>query len=554
MIPYFHLFTERENGKIMSNFITRLKNHSFFKHRSVKFLGYLIKNFLDDNCTQKSASLTYTTLLSIVPILTLVVVILSSVPQLANAKESIQQMIFNNLLPSTGVQISQYINDFAEKSSNLTMIGLVMLVFTTVMTLITIEKAFNEIWRVEKKPTNMVSLLRYYAIITIAPIVLGSAFLISSTVQSLSFLNQKVAGYSIDWAVWIQLISNVIMTLGFVAIYWFIPRCQVRFKYALIAGIFTGIIFELLKQTFGFFVENFTSYQKVYGAFAVLPLFLLWIYLSWNIILLGVQISYCLTIFETKEVYPRHALFSLMDMLNVVYRQHREGNAVTEAGLRDVLGRHEMPHWYRYISYLQDNNLITTTDKDEYVLKRSLDDYTFWDFYQNLPYPLPHEKDLQKLQSASVWQNQWTATLLNSEKILKQQFSIPLATIFDNMTPRQQPKADDIHSNEQNFTKDSNPLANQRQKTGLTGGQVSDVLNNDKTIKQTDKEQKLDFIPTQSNGFYEQPIENNAQQPPTDTTKIRGKLRQLRPVVIFNNLKKAIKNTQIISEKDKPHH
>ncbi|MFO1365304.1 MAG: hypothetical protein U1E91_01325 [Moraxella sp.] len=69
-----------------------------------------------------------------------------------------------------------------------------------------------------------------------------------------------------------------------------------------------------------------------------------------------------------------------MDMSNALYREHKKGNVVTEAGLRDVLGRQEMPNWYTYISFLQDNNLITTSDKDEYVLKRSLDDYSFWDF------------------------------------------------------------------------------------------------------------------------------------------------------------------------------
>lgn len=117
----------------------------------MQFLIYLVKNFLADNCTQKSASLTYTTLLSIVPVLTLVLVVLSSVPQLAGARESIQAMIYDNLLPSSGFQVTQYFNDFADKSSNLTIVGLGALFVTTIMTLITIETAFNEIWKVEKK-------------------------------------------------------------------------------------------------------------------------------------------------------------------------------------------------------------------------------------------------------------------------------------------------------------------------------------------------------------------------------------------------------------------
>lgn len=476
----------------MNELIAKIKKLPFMQHKWVQFLIYLVKNFLDDNCTQKAASLTYTTLLSIVPILTLVIVILSSIPQLADVKGQIQDLIFSNMLPSTSIQVTKYLNQFANNSSNLTLIGVGILFFTTISMLVTIETAFNEIWRVQKKETTWLNLLRYWAVITLAPLVLGTAFIVSSTVQSLSFLNQKVAGYSIDWAVWVQIGSIAIMMMGIVAMYWFIPRCQVRFKHALVAGVVVGIIFELLKLSFGLIVDNFTSYKAVYGAFAILPLFLLWVYLSWNIILLGVQISYCLTIFETKEVNPRHALFSLMDMLNVMYREHKKGNAVSEAGLRDVLGRQEMPNWYTYISFLQDNNLIATSEKDEYVLKRSLDNYTFWDFYKNLPYPLPHDKDLKKLQQHAPWTRDWIDTLATGEEKLKETFNIPLTNIFDQIKPRLEPAAKDVEKDTGKMGK-GNELASGREKSGLSGGQVSDVVNEDKRIKETDKEQAQGF-------------------------------------------------------------
>lgn len=476
----------------MNKLIAKLKTLSIFKHKWVQFLMYLIKNFLDDNCTQKAALLTYTTLLSIVPILTLLFVILSTVPQLAEAREQIQNAIFSNMLPSTGMQVSKYLNQFANNSSNLTIMGVGILFFTTISTLTTIETAFNQIWRVEKKETSWLNLVRYWVIITLLPIVLAVVMIVSSTVQSLSFLNQKIGGYGIDWAIWVQIGSIAIVLMGLVAMYWFIPRCQVRFKHALVAGIVVGIIFEILKLTFGVIVDNFTSYKAVYGAFAILPLFLLWVYISWNIILLGVQISYCLTIFETKEIFPRHALFSLMDMLNVLYREHKKGNVVTEAGLRDVLGRQEMPNWYTYVSFLQDNNLITTSEKDEYVLKRSLDDYSFWDFYQNLPYPLPHEKDLRKLKNNAPWTVEWINTLARGEAMLKYNFDISMASIFDNIAPRQEPNAEDIEPDSGKKGK-GNKLAGQREGSGLSGGQVSDVVNEDKRIKETDTEQATGF-------------------------------------------------------------
>lgn len=324
-----------------------LQKLPFYHQQWFQFLYFLIKNFINDNCTQKSASLTYTTLLSIVPMLTVMLVIISSVPAMASAKAQIQDLIYNNLLPSSSIQVSQYINDFAEKSSNLTTIGVIFLFVTAILTLTTIQQAFNQIWRVEQKSMGWMSILQYWAVVTLGPLVLGMAFLVSSAIQSLNFFNLNIAGYEMNWAVWVQVGSVALTLLGFVMMYWLVPRCKVKFIHALIAGVVVGLTFEILKQTFGTIMTDFTSYQKVYGVFAAVPIFLFWIYLSWNIILLGVEISYALNVFETKEVFPRHPLLSLMDMLNVVYRSHQQGKSVSELELRNVLGRKEVPHWYR---------------------------------------------------------------------------------------------------------------------------------------------------------------------------------------------------------------
>lgn len=172
----------------MNELIAKLKKLSIFKYKWVQFLMYLIKNFIDDNCSQKAALLTYTTLLSIVPILTLLFVILSTIPQLAEAREQIQNLIFSNILPSTGLQVTKYLNQFTSNSSNLTIMGVGILFFTTISTLMTIEATFNQIWRVEKKKeTSWLNLVRYWVIITLLPIVLAIVMIISSTVQSLSF-------------------------------------------------------------------------------------------------------------------------------------------------------------------------------------------------------------------------------------------------------------------------------------------------------------------------------------------------------------------------------
>lgn len=415
-----------------------LQKVPFLHQRWFQFLRFLTRHFFEDNCQQKAASLTYTTMLSLVPILTVLLMILSSVPALASVRAQMYELIYSNLLPQSSLQVSQYINSFAEKSTNLTAIGIMVLFVTTIVTLTTIEKAFNQIWRVDERSGGIKSVLRYWTIITLGPLVLGTIFIVTSAVQSISFLNRQIAGYGIDWSFWVQVVSVGITMAGFIGMYWFIPKARVPFKSAVIAGAIVAITFELLKITFGAVMTNFTSYEAIYGAFAALPIFLLWIYLSWNLILLGVEISYTLTIFETKEVYPRHPLLSLLDMLNLVYSRYLKGGTVTEEELRHVLGRKELPKWYIYINYLKDSNLIIVTENDEYVLKKDLNKMTLWDFYRTLPYPLPIKDELDEMtyEDQQLWLNLLVDRFENTEAYAKEQFNIPLAKVFAYSEPR----------------------------------------------------------------------------------------------------------------------
>lgn len=428
-----------------------LKKLPFYNQTWFSFLRFLIRHYLEDGCQQKAASLTYTTMLSIVPIITVLLMILSSVPALESVREQISHVIYSNLLPQSSIQVSEYINNFAEKSSNLTAIGAMVLFVTTIMTLTTVERAFNQIWRVENSSGGLKSVLRYWTVITLGPLVLGTAFIVSSTVQSLSFLNQQVAGYGIDWGFWVQVVSFTVTIAGFIGMYWFIPKAKVPLKNAAIAGVFVAVLFELLKHIFGTVMSNFTSYEAIYGAFAALPIFLLWIYLSWNLILIGVQISYTLTIFATSEVYPRHPLLSLLDMLNLTYDYYKQGKTVTEEELRAVLGRKELPKWFTYLNYLQDCDLITVTDDGCYVLKKDLHNITLWDFYRTLPYPLPIKDELDESDPSisQPWLSLLTKRLINTEEYAKQQLNIPLSEVFAHSSPR---KKVDEHVSEAHAT------------------------------------------------------------------------------------------------------
>ncbi len=330
------------------------KKLPFYDKKWFQFVLFVIRRFEADRCREQAGSLTYTTLFAVVPMLTVFLVIISSIKALEPARQQLQQLIYSNFLPKTTIAFDKALNAFTDKSSNLTVIGILFLFVTTVMMLTSIETVFNRIWRVTETRGGILGFMRYWTIISLGPILLGSAFVISSTMASLNVLNNNFAGYELDGEFIFWLISFGLTILGFFILNWTIPNRNVPIKAAFIAGLFSAVVFELLKNLFGFVMSNFTSYQLVYGAFAAIPIFLLWIFLSWNIVLLGVEISYALTAFDAdaSRDRKRHPVIMLLDLLELFYQKQKVGLSVSESEALEVLCRDEIGRWPSYVKLL----------------------------------------------------------------------------------------------------------------------------------------------------------------------------------------------------------
>ena len=408
-----------------------LKKLPFYDKTWFQFIFFVLRRFEADRCREQAGSLTYTTLFAVVPMLTVFLVIISSIKALEPARQQLQQMIYSNFLPKTSIAFDKAFNVFTENSSNLTVIGVLFLFITTVMMLTSIETVFNRIWRVTDTRSGIVGFMRYWTIISLGPILLGSAFAISSTLASMSVLSNSFGGYQLDWAFLLKMLSFGLTILGFFILYWTIPNRTVPIRAAMIAGLFGAVVFELLKQLFGFVMTNFTSYTIVYGAFAAVPIFLLWIFLSWNIVLLGVEISYALTAFHAHQTQNRHPVLMLLDLLQLFYKKQKIGEVVTDAEALDIIGRSEIGRWPSYVSMLEKQNLIRRTDNNEYVLARNLDTIDFWTFYQSLPYPLPRRSEMGTIPTDDHWMQRIAPALIESDEYLAAKLSVPLSTILD---------------------------------------------------------------------------------------------------------------------------
>lgn len=391
-------------------------------------LKLTLRHFLQDNCREHAAALTFTTLFAVVPMLTVVFTALAAVPSLHHVSGDIQQFIFDNLVPSTGETVQHYLADFSRQASQLTVVGIGMLFVTAIMMLVTIERAFNEIWQVRAPRQGMVSFLRYWAVLSLGPFLLGAGFLLSSYLMSLRVLSDTadLVGTVVPG---LGVIPFLFTALGFTLLYTTVPNCRVPLRAGLISGVVAAALFELAKRGFGIFVANFGSYQLIYGAFAAFPVFLLWIYLSWLIILFGVELSRGLVLQERVEAGQRHPVLTLLSLLALLQRRHAIGEGVREVEAMRVVGRQHQADWSEVSGLLYDLRLIRTTRDGELVLARDLAHLDLLSLYRQLPWPLPTPADLDAYPQ-EPWLTGLRAQLAVIERGMAERLDIPLGSLL----------------------------------------------------------------------------------------------------------------------------
>lgn len=391
-------------------------------------LRFIVQHFLKDNCRQHAIVLTYTTLFAVVPVMTVTFTLLAAIPSLQHISGDIQNFIFRHFIPSSGSVVQEHLQSFSQQAGNLTIVGIAMLFVTALLMLMSIEKSFNQIWRVQQSRKGVVSFLRYWAVLSLGPLLLGAGFAISSYVASMQLVN-SAANYMGSAVPGTRLITFSLTALAFTLLYVTVPNCKVPVRAGLLGGMFAALLFELAKRGFGLFVGSFSSYTLVYGAFAALPVFLIWIYLSWSIILLGVEVTRALAVFRDESKGNRHPVLAIMDVLQLFWRRQQQGETVTDIDAMGVLGKKEVEAWFDFSRILQEQKLIQRTDNGGYVLARNLENVDFYEFYRKLPWPLPMPQDLVRLHGDDHWVQALRPALMKVNTHMEENLRIPLATI-----------------------------------------------------------------------------------------------------------------------------
>ncbi len=390
---------------------------------------YLLQRYQDDRCSEIAAALVYMSLFALVPLLTLVYSISTAIPTATDIQAQLQQFLVDNLLPEASQDVANYLTSFSEQAKNLTGVGIAILATTAVLMLRNVERAFNNIWRNRENRNVVSSVLLYWAVLSLAPILIGLGIGIKAYLFAAAHAVEGIDVLGVSSAL-LSLLPFVLGILGVTALYMAVPNCAVPFRHAIFGGLFVAVTFTAAKALFTAAIAN-SSYALIYGAFAAVPIFLLWLYITWTIILLGAIVVHSQASYQTAAQAQRPVLLKALDVLYLLWRAQLKGYTLGELKIlsdRDVIGDGlDSDSWRHIRDSLMAANLITQTLQGHYILSRDLHHVRLIEIKalinQELEVPVT-------LAVCKPWQIRANALLSEQRQVQSEVLSISLQELF----------------------------------------------------------------------------------------------------------------------------
>ena len=365
----------------------------FLKSKGVAFAWFVVRRFDDERVPQVAASMTFTTLLALVPVLTVMVVIASAFPVFDQWSGEFVSFINRTIVPQGADMVFDYINAFRDKATKLTAIGSVMLVVTSLMLIRTIDNAFNRIWRVNTQRPWMMQFLVYWALLTFGPLSLGVgiSFMVGSVQDSV------LSSGAQQWTDALKTAARLaFMTVLLWGLYRFVPNRFVPARQAFVGALITAFCLETARFLFTWYMGNFDGYRSIYGAFAAVPFFLLWLNLLWTLLLGGAVLTSSLSYWQGEAFRrgfdSRGRFDDVLKILLLLDAAQKEGRTLSVQEFRrhinmgyDELG--ELLEKLARYGYIYSG-------RQGWVLKTGADSIELSELFKLFVYrPLPVERD-----------------------------------------------------------------------------------------------------------------------------------------------------------------
>ncbi len=387
----------------------RIPDH--VRERLRTFAVFLWKRYLEDRCFETAGVLAYASVFALVPLSAAVFGIFAAFPLFDAMNERMTHFLFSNFVPQAAHAVEAYLRQFADSATRLTSFGAIALLGSALLMMKSIEDAFNRIWRVAQPRPGMARFLVYWTALTLGPLLVVTSLALSSYLISLPLLGAAEAQALMPRL--LQLVPMVVEFAAFTLAYTIIPHRRVQLRHAAAGGLLATLLFELAKWGFGLYLKQVPSYEQIYGTLAVLPIFLIWLYLSWVVILLGASIAASLSAFRfqprARRVPEGYELFAMLRLVGRLHAAQARGEAVAtdalrrgEQGLSDDL-------LMRLLGTLQAASIVQRNERGDWLLARDLDQLDLGELIEACqlripftPRPLPDCDDVLGARAAAA--------------------------------------------------------------------------------------------------------------------------------------------------------
>jgi membrane protein len=400
-----------------------------------EYIGFALMRFYRGRGMQSAAALTYTTLLALVPLLAIGFAIFTAFPAFETARTAIEATIFENLVPEIAGPVRTYLNSFMQNASKLGAAGIIGLSVSAILLLATIESTFNTIWHVERQRHLLIRFLIFWAVLSLGPILMGLT--LSTTSDAFGFLRQTWTDAGLDaeslnvgGEFRNHVIAIILQSVGFTLLFMIVPNRSVAWRDALIGGCLSGTAFEILKLGFGWYLAAFPTFQTIYGAMAVIPIFLVWVYFSWTVILLGAVFAasfpdwwHSRQLDAAPELGPAR-LFSVA--LSTLAAIREKAGPVEQAALDDVASADAVG---QVLERLLVAEFVARIEDGRFVLARDPSRFSLYDLYQGLGCAVDSAEPGKSEDPASI-----AAVVDALAKSERNALSRPAADVLDELT------------------------------------------------------------------------------------------------------------------------
>jgi len=359
--------------------------------RTASFGRFLWRRFLDDRLFQAAASLAYTTIFALVPLAMVVFGVLSAFPVFNEWSDRLSDYIFSNFVPAAARSVEAYLRQFSASAGQLTSAGTIALMVSLLITLNSVEQTFNRIWRVVSARPRLTRFLVYWTVLTLGALLAAASLAASAQFFALPLFKTSEG----------RLLAQLVLSLApvliefvcIVLVYRVVPHHTVKLRHAVPGALLAVALLELVKWGLSLYLGSFQSYQRIYGTVAFVPIFLLWIYLSWIAILLGASLASSIAAFRYQPASMRlpagYEIYGLLRLLGRFAQARKEGRGLHEDQILQLEPMLTDSLVQELLCELERIRLLSRVEQGEWLLARDLADVPLTELYENCQLRIP---------------------------------------------------------------------------------------------------------------------------------------------------------------------